>query len=56
MVEVRSCDVVPGGTGRGASFESRSVVCEVDDDHFYDLWRESVWLVGVRGGCLGPRV
>ena len=48
MVEVRNRDVVPGGTGRGTSSESRRVVCEVGDDHFYDLWREPVWLVIVR--------
>ena len=48
MVEVRSRDVVPGETGRGASFESRNVVCEVGDDHLYDLWREPKWLARVR--------
>jgi len=54
MVEVRNRDVVPGGTGRGASFECRNVVCEVGDDHFYDLWREPVWLVRVRWGIWVP--
>jgi len=40
MVEVRNRDVVPGETGRSASFESRDVVYEVGDDHFHDLRRE----------------
>jgi len=48
MVEVRNRDVVPGETGRSASFESRDVVCEVGDDHFHDLRREPTRLTRVR--------
>ena len=48
MVEVRNRDVVPGETGRYASFESRDVVYEVGDDHFRDLWREPTRLTRVR--------
>lgn len=54
VMKVWSRDVVPGETGRGASFESRRVVYEVGDDHLYDLWKEPMWLGGVRGGIRIP--
>ena len=54
MVKVRSREVVPGEAGRGASFESRRVVYQVGDDHLNDLWKEPMWLGGVRGGIRLP--
>ena len=39
-VDVWGGDAIPADTSRGASFESRDVVCEMRDKHLHDLWRE----------------
>lgn len=48
-MEVWKCDVVPGETSGGASFEGWDVICEVGDDHLQDLVREPAQLMRVSG-------
>ena len=40
MMEMGSGHEIPGEAGRGARFETSSVVFEMGDDHFQDLWGE----------------
>lgn len=47
MAEVRSRDVVPGKTGRRASFEGRKVVYEVGNDFLHDLRGEPTRLARI---------
>ena len=49
-MEMWKRDVVPAETSRDTCFESRTVVFEVGDDHFDNLWRETAWLGTARGG------